>query len=159
MTDYTTKFTVEKHPSDVFRAVTNVRGWWSEEIDGPTDQVGGRFEYHYQDVHRCEIEVTAAVPGRLVTWLVHDNYFDFITDQTEWTGTTVRFDILAKGDQTEVRFTHQGLVPAYECFDVCSNAWGFFVNTSLRDLITTGEGQPNKRDQQNVLAEQASFGA
>jgi hypothetical protein len=43
---------------------------------------------------------------------------------------------------TEVRFTHAGLVPEYECFDVCSNAWGFFIGDSLRNLITTGDGTP-----------------
>jgi hypothetical protein len=46
---------------------------------------------------------------------------------------------------TETRFTHLGLIPEYECFDVCSDAWGFYVNTSLRSLITTGAGQPNGR--------------
>jgi hypothetical protein len=33
-------------------------------------------------------------------------------------------------------------VPTYECFDVCSNAWAFFINDSLRSLIATGEGHP-----------------
>jgi hypothetical protein len=33
------------------------------------------------------------------------------------------------------------LVPAYECFESCSNAWGFYVNGSLRSLISTGKGQ------------------
>jgi hypothetical protein len=28
----------------------------------------------------------------------------------------------------------------FECFDTCSSAWGFFVNGSLRHLITTGKG-------------------
>ena len=44
---------------------------------------------------------------------------------------------------TDVRFTHVGLVPDYECFDICSNAWGMYVGDSLRSLITTGEGKPS----------------
>jgi hypothetical protein len=51
----------------------------------------------------------------------------------------------ATGNQAEVRFTHQGLVPAFECFDACSSAWGFLVNDSLRSLITTGKGKPLKK--------------
>ena len=31
----------------------------------------------------------------------------------------------------EIRFTHLGLVPDYECFDNCSDAWGFYINDSL----------------------------
>jgi len=41
---------------------------------------------------------------------------------------------------TEVRFTHRGLTPGLECYDQCSNAWSFLVGTSLRRLITTGQG-------------------
>lgn len=73
-----------------------------------------------------------------------DNHFAFTEDQTEWTGTTVTFDIAQEGNRTAVRFTHQGLTPAHECFEVCSTAWGFFVNSSLQSLITTGEGRPNR---------------
>jgi len=36
-----------------------------------------------------------------------------------------------------------GLTEARECFKECSNAWGFYVNDSLRALITTGEGKPD----------------
>ena len=55
-------------------------------------------------------------------------------------GTEIRFDISKAGNRTEVRFTHVGLVPEYECFDSCSNAWTFLVNDSLRGLISTGVG-------------------
>jgi hypothetical protein len=34
-------------------------------------------------------------------------------------------------------------VPAFECFGACSNAWGFYINESLRNLIATGKGDPN----------------
>jgi hypothetical protein len=32
------------------------------------------------------------------------------------------------------------LVPGDACYDNCPNAWGFLVNASLKNLITTGEG-------------------
>jgi hypothetical protein len=149
---------VDQTPTEAFDAITNVRGWWSEEIDGRTDQLGAEFTYRHEDVHRCRIRVTEAVSGRKVSWLVVDNYFNFIDDQTEWTGTTISFDISEKDGQTEVRFTHHGLVPAYECFAVCSTAWGFYVNGSLRSLITTGEGQPNGRSRPCLPAEEAAAG-
>ena len=57
----------------------------------------------------------------------------------------VTFEISSKDDKTEVRFTHVGLVPDYECFENCSSAWGFYVNSSLRSLISTGKGNPNEK--------------
>jgi len=58
----------------------------------------------------------------------------------------VVFEIASKGDKTEVRFTHVGLVPAFECYGGCSGAWGFYINDSLRNLIATGKGQPNEKE-------------
>jgi hypothetical protein len=54
-----------------------------------------------------------------------------------------------KDGQTVVHFTHQGLVPQYECFNVCSNAWGPYINRSLWSLIMTGKGHPNHREKEN----------
>jgi hypothetical protein len=144
--NYTTTFSVDQTPEEVFRAINHVRGWWSEEIEGGTDKLGDEFNYHYKDVHRCKMKITEVIPGKKVVWHVLDNYFNFIEDQSEWKGTEISFEISRKGNKTEVRFTHLGLVPKYECFDVCSNAWGSYINGSLRSLITTGEGKPNLKE-------------
>jgi hypothetical protein len=141
--DFTTAFTVNQTPEAAFAAITNVRGWWSEEIDGRTDKLGAEFKYHFRDIHRCTIKITELVSGKKVVWRVLDNYFNFTNDETEWTGTDIIFEISKEGDKTEIRFTHQGLVPEYECYDACTDGWVTYINGSLRDLIATGKGQPN----------------
>jgi uncharacterized protein YndB with AHSA1/START domain len=137
--DFSITLLVDNHSQEVFDAINNVRGWWSEEIEGRTDELG-EFEYHYQDVHRCTIKITELVPGKKVVWHVLDNDFNFVKDKSEWKDTDIVFVIAKKGDKTEVRFTHVGLVPAYECYGVCSDAWSTYINGSLRSLITTGKG-------------------
>jgi hypothetical protein len=87
--------------------------------------------------------VTELVPGKKVVWRVLDNYMNYIDDQSERQDTEIRFELSENDGTSEVRFTHAGLVPAYECFDICSNAWGFHIGGSLRSLITTGEGKPS----------------
>lgn len=104
------------------------------------------WTYQYQDIHCSKQEITEFVPGERVVWHVLDGYLNFTEDKTEWTGTDLAFDIVPKGDQTEVRFTHRGLVPEFECFDSCSSAWGFYIKASLRDFIATGQGQPNEKE-------------
>lgn len=141
--NYAVSFTVDESPQAVFDAINDVRGWWSEAEEGDTDRLGGVFYHHYQDVHRCTLKVTELVPGKKVVWHVLHNDFNFIRDRTEWNGTDVVFEIARNGGQTELRFTHQGLVPDYECYDVCSNAWGQYITGSLCKLITTGKGEPN----------------
>jgi uncharacterized protein YndB with AHSA1/START domain len=144
--NFTATFSVDRPPQEAFEAITNVHGWWSEGVMGVTDQVGGEFDYRFQDVHRCRVRVTELVPGRKVAWHILDNHFNFISDQTEWKDTQVVFEISEKDSGAEVRFTHVGLVPQYECYDVCSNAWGGYITGSLRSLINTGKGQPNPKE-------------
>ena len=144
--NFTATFTVDQTPEEAFQAITDVRGWWSGEIDGRTDALGAEFTYRYQDVHYSRQRITELVPGRTVVWHVEEGFLDFVEDKTEWTGTDITFDISPKDNQTEVRFTHLGLVPEFECFDNCSTAWGFYIKSSLRDFIPTGQGQPNEKE-------------
>ena len=143
--NFTTAFVVAQSPGEVFKAITNPRGWWSEAIEGSTEKQGDEFTYRYQDMHRCRIRLVEVIPDSKVVWHVLDNHFSFTEDETEWTDTTIVFEIASRNDGTELRFTHQGLVPAYECFNICSNAWGSYVNGSLKSLITTGKGRPNPK--------------
>jgi hypothetical protein len=141
--DYTTTFLVDQSPERVFEAINNVRGWWSEQIDGPTDKLNTVFNYHYKDVHRCKLKIIEFIPGKKVVWLVLENKFDFTKDKAEWTGTKISFDITQKNGKTQLTFTHVGLVPVYECYQICSDAWNNYITGSLKSLIETGKGKPN----------------
>ena len=144
--DFTTTILVEQTPKDAFNAINNVRGWWSEEIEGSTDTLNEQFNYQYEDVHRSKMKIIELIPDQKVVWLVLDNYFKFTEDKTEWNGTKIVFEITEIDNQTQVRFTHVGLVPAYECFEICKGAWTNYIQNSLKNLITAGIGQPNAKD-------------
>jgi hypothetical protein len=143
--NYTISFK-DQSPQQVFAAINNVRDWWSGEIEGSTDELGAEFVYRYQDVHRSTQKITEWVPGRRIVWHVVDAQINFVNDKAEWNGTDVVFEIIRKGGKTELRFTHVGLVPTIECYGKCAGAWGFYINESLRNLITTGKGDPNERE-------------
>jgi Activator of Hsp90 ATPase homolog 1-like protein len=141
--DFSTTILVDQVPEEVFNAINNVRGWWSGEIEGSTDKLNDVFKYYYEDVHRCEIKIAGLVPNSQVVWQVLNNYFKFTKDKSEWKGTKIIFDISEKGGKTQLNFTHQGLTPHYECYDICKDAWGNYIQNSLRSLITNGKGQPD----------------
>jgi hypothetical protein len=140
---FTTTLLVDQTPEEAFKAINSPRRWWSEEIEGSTDKLNDEWAYHYKDVHRCKMKITELVPNKKVVWHVVDNYFNFTKDKSEWRGTKIIFEIFKKDNKTQICFTHQGLVPKYECFDICSNAWSQYISQSLRSLITKGKGMPN----------------
>jgi hypothetical protein len=144
--NYIASFVVDQTPKEVFDAINNPRGWWSEDVEGDTAKLGAVWFYHYKSVHRCTLKIIESVPATKVVWHVLDNYFNFIDDKTEWIGTDVVFDIAKRGDKTELHFTHVGLVPTYECYNACSDAWGGYIKKSLHDLISTGKGAPNAKE-------------
>ncbi len=133
-------FSVDQSPDEVFAAITSVRQWWTGDIQGDTDEVGDEFTYRYGDLHYSKQRITELVPGKKVVWRVVDSHLAGTDDPSEWTGTDVIFEISEEDGRTQVRFAHVGLVPEFECFEACSNAWGFYVHGSLRRLILTGDG-------------------
>jgi len=141
--NYATTFIVDQTPEAVFDAINNVRGWWSGEVQGDTDTLGAAFSYRVPEVHYSKQKITEFVPHKRVVWHVTEAELAFIKDKDEWIGTDIVFEIAKKGGKTEVRFTHAGLVPPFECYDACSNAWGLLVGGNLRNLITTGKAQPS----------------
>ena len=144
--DFTTTLLVTQTPAQVFNAITNVRGWWSEDVEGGTKKLNDEFNYRYKDVHVCRMKLVEVVPNQKVVWHVMENHFNFTEDKTEWTGTDVCFEISEKNNQTQLTFTHVGLVPDYECFEICKEGWTNYINISLHGLITTGKGQPNPKE-------------
>jgi hypothetical protein len=141
--NFTTTILVDQTPQQVFDAINDVRGWWSGEIEGRTDALGAEWTYSYKKLHRTTQKIAELVPGKKIVWHVRDSQINFVRDKSEWDGTDIVFEIAKKGDKTEVRFTHIGLVPSIECYDGCAGAWGFYVNESLRDFIAKAKGQPN----------------
>jgi len=137
--DFTTTFSVDQSPQQVFDAINDVRGWWAGQIAGSTDKLGDEFTYRYKGFHTSKQRVTEFVPGSKVAWLVLESSLNFVEDRHEWNGTTIVFDIAKRGGRTEVTFTHAGLRSHHQCYRDCSSAWSSLINGSLRTLITTGE--------------------
>jgi hypothetical protein len=144
--DYTASITVNATAQEAFKSIRSVSKWWTENLEGSSQKLNDEFTVHFGDVHVSTQKLIEVIPDRKVVWLVTDSKLNFIKDKREWTGTKISFEISEKDNKTQIRFTHQGLVPEIECFNACSNAWDDYISNSLRNLVNTGKGQPTPKD-------------
>ena len=139
--NFTTTILVDETPSAVFNAINNVCGWWQGEIEGNSSKLNDEFTYQMKEFHFSKQKVVEMIPDKKVVWLVTESNLSFINHKSEWTGTTISFEITEQDGITQLRFTHIGLNPEIECYGACSNGWGVLVQQSLFSLITTGKGK------------------
>jgi Activator of Hsp90 ATPase homolog 1-like protein len=144
--NFTISMLVNKEPQEVYDAINNVRGWWSEIVEGITDEINGEFVYRHKNIHYSRQKLVELVPAKKIVWLVTDSSLNFVEHKSEWTATRIIFEISRQGRQTQVLFTHQGLVPEVECFDACSGGWNYYLKQSLLPLINSGRGNPDRKE-------------
>lgn len=139
--DFTTTILVDQSPKEAFDAINNVGAWWQGEIKGASTKLNDEFTYKMEDIHFSKQQVVELIPNKKVVWLISESKLTFTKNQSEWTGTKVVFEISVVENKTQIKFTHMGLVPKFECYGDCANAWTMLVEKSLFSLITTGKGK------------------
>ena len=141
--DFTATLLADQTPTEVFSAINNVPGWWSTDFEGNVEKRNDLFTVRFGEVFITS-KVVELIPGKKIVWLVTDCNKPWLKNTKEWVDTKMSWEISVKDQKTQVHFTHLGLVPAIECFGVCSNAWAEYLQGSLMNLIITGKGQPTK---------------
>ncbi len=142
--NFNISFLVDQTASEVFNAINNVRGWWSETLEGSSEKLHDEFSYRHGDFHYSKHKLIEIVPNEKVVWLTLDSKLTFVKDQNEWNGTKMIFEISKQDEKTKLVITHLGLVPEFECFDACSKGWTYYLQNSLLPLITVGKGNPDR---------------
>lgn len=155
--NFSTSFSVKKSPHEVFKAVTNVRGWWSQNIQGDTEKQGDEFIFEVPGIHFSRQKLVEVIPDHRVVWLVTEADMPFLKDRSEWVNTKVIFDIANDNGKTKLTFTHEGLVPQLECYNACMPAWTQYIEHSLYRLVTTGEGDYGRNVPANTCHASSDF--
>jgi uncharacterized protein YndB with AHSA1/START domain len=123
---YTKTLTVAAVPEEVFAALTDpdqVTAWWSAKSTTGSGQAGGELQITFgTEEWPTVMRVLAAHRPDVVVWEVTAS--PLIPD---WQGTQPTFTMAPAGDGCRLNFTHHGLAPALECFELCNVDWGRFL--------------------------------
>jgi hypothetical protein len=141
--DFNISFSVDQTSQEVFNAIRNVRAWWSETLEGNSENVQDEFSYRHGDLHYSKHKLIEVIPHEKVVWLTLESQLTFDEKKDEWNNTQVIFEITKHQNKTILTITHFGLTPSLLCFNACSNGWKHYIKNSLLPLITTGKGNPD----------------
>lgn len=146
MKDYQCTITINAPSQKVYEAITTQKGiqnWWTKECEVQS-KLGGKATMRFGKTYN--VMQFEKLTGNEVQWKCVEQHHEEekpLSRDDEWVGTKVIF-LIKQVDPalTELRFTHQGLNPSLECFDICQRGWDHFIKTSLKNYLEQGQGQP-----------------
>jgi len=123
----------------IFDTLIDVRKWWvglfGEDIKGSSDKLNDEFTFDAgEGMHHTKHQLIEVIPNQKIVWLVTESKLSFVEKTDEWTNTKISFEISKQGDKSIVTFTHEGLVPKFECYENCSTAWTKYLENLAEKL-------------------------
>jgi hypothetical protein len=142
---YTVSLIIAKQPHDVFKHLIDLSKWWPEDFMGEKINLNTEFVLNTGDDHVSKNKVVEFVPDKKLVWLTTESKRK--ADGYDWTGTKFIFELIPKGNDTELRFTYDGVVPASESerlvqiCDMCIQElfYNFAVHGKAKPDLMTGE--------------------
>jgi uncharacterized protein YndB with AHSA1/START domain len=129
-------------PARVLEALTTkegIRGWWTTDVDCDSDKREATFRFEKQvGVMAVTFRLDAADAKRVAMTCIRE------TNNTDWLGTQLVFELAADDDGTRLHLVHSGYPAKNEVYEMCTKGWGFFLG-SLQSYLETGKGQPHTR--------------
>lgn len=131
-------------PADVYEAVAQPggpNGWWTTSGDTATAE-GGLMRLNWSGRDHIVFRLDRLDWPTAMTWTCVEQHDRNLAVPDEWVGTKLHFRFVEDRDGTLLEFTHEGLIPQLDCYDVCEGGWDFFLRRSVKLLAETGAGQP-----------------
>ncbi|EKE70214.1 SRPBCC family protein [Gallaecimonas xiamenensis] len=129
----------------VYDALTTqhgIAGWWTRSCEVGA-RVGELVRIKFGETFKV-MRIESLRPQSEVRWNVVDAQLVVpgLTRTNEWIGTTILFQLSSPSESTtRLDLEHIGLTQQIECYEVCSQGWGQFLE-SLKSYVEKGKGSP-----------------
>ena len=136
--NYQKSITIKTSQSLIYNALCNELSQWWGDMDKPANKIGDVFTVSWGEPW-YKFKVIKYEPYKKLSWECIDSnqiIGDLKGVQKEWVGTKLHWKIKQNDlGKSQLNFTHEGLVPEFICYDVCSNAWSDFIGISLKEYL------------------------
>lgn len=143
--DYQTEVEIDTNIENCFKAITQeINKWWGI-VDYPVTKEDDEFSIFFGET-KWRFKITQFVPFEKIQWnCINANHFhNGLSDiKEEWLNSVVQWKIERTTSGTKITMEHKGLGEDLNCYDVCINAWDFFINSSLKKYLETGDEMPH----------------
>jgi hypothetical protein len=140
--NYHASLVVKATAKDAFKYINSVSKWWTTNLEGNAQKLNDEFTVRFDEMHVSTQKLIEVIADKKVVWLVTDSKLNFVKEKREWTNTKIVFEIEEMGSNTQIHFTHFGLVPEIECYTDCAKGWDYYIKGSLFKLVSEGKGTP-----------------
>lgn len=140
--DYQNSITVSTIPNEAMAKIARVSEWWAKNFEGKSEKLHDEFTVRFESGDMYKMKVAEIIPNKKIVWEVIDSYQGWNDKHTEWVGTKIVWEVSPQNESTEVRMTHMGLVPEFECYEACNRGWNYLIEKSLQKLLDDGKGLP-----------------
>jgi hypothetical protein len=106
---YTAVIEVTKLSNFVFKHIIELSKWWVEEFVGEELKLNSEFILKIGDGHFSKNKVIEFVPHKKFVWVTTES--KRTSDNFDWTGTKMIFELSPKNEGTQIIFTYDGVIP------------------------------------------------
>ena len=136
-TNYTLAIEVAISTNDVFNHILNdVSKFWPEDFEGKSTKLNDEFVFRTGDSHYSKNKVVELISNKKVVWLVTESIRK--TDNFDWTGTKMIFELTPKGNKTLLQFTYDGVILENE-YDRLVQICDMVIKESLYKYLMNGK--------------------
>ncbi len=107
-TTYTVAIEVAKPSNVVFNHIIELSKWWAEEFVGEELKLNSEFILKVGDTHFSKNKVIEFVPNKKFVWVTTGS--KRTSDNFDWTGTKMIFELCQKNHGTLITFTYDGVI-------------------------------------------------
>lgn len=138
MADYTATICCPVAKDRIYRAITlEMSNWWAD-MSSPFRKIGDTAKTDFGVESYWVFKAVTLKDSNLVELECCESHMvsDGLQNPKEWLGTVLRYEITEESaSSTQVTFTHIGLKPEIECYEICKKGWDHYFLVSFKNYL------------------------